>query len=443
MPQIRVLGGTRQIAYLPLIQKIFCELLNPDISEELWLLQEILENDLNAWGTNFIQNQLMPLEQLGLLSKGKELSSLSDYYLDQSLAKNYSRVINFKGTSNMETYDLNSSPCLLVIGAREHTLKKLRLMAIKYILIQSQQEPLTEYLDEKVVFISAYENFSEISQVAEKLHQAYRFKAVVSFTEYGLYPAALIAEQLNLKGNTLFPVQHTRDKFKMRLLLEQHCLASITFHNCLTFQDVVNFYEKTNAPFILKPSQGAGSQGVCYVDSFQMIASAWSWALQCGNQELIAEEYCSGKEYSVETLSLDGQHEIIAITEKFTTEAPHFIELGHRSPAPLTRRMQQKIHQIILRFLDVIQHQDGPTHTEIKVDGDKIKIIESQTRMGGDQIWEMTELTTGVDVISETVIHLLGLEKQERYKKANAAAILFFAREFEEIVDVNGWNLPK
>ncbi|MCW8469907.1 ATP-grasp domain-containing protein [Fluoribacter gormanii] len=338
----------------------------------------------------------------------------------------------------MEAYDINQSPCLLVIGAREHTLQKLKAMNIQYMLIQSQLDPLTEYLDEQIVFVDTYENLSEISRMAEKLHLVHHFRAIVSFTEFGLYPAALIAEQLNIKGNAVFPVEYTRDKFKMRRLLKKYQLSSIAYQSCTTLEDVAVFYEQIKAPFILKPVHGAGSQGVCYVNSLESIPNAWSWAVTHGSQELIAEEYLLGKEYSVESLSLDGQHQIIAITEKLTTEFPHFIELEHYSPARLTLEIQQKIQQIILHFLDIIQHQNGPAHTEIKVHQGEIKIIESQTRMGGDQIWELTELTTGVDVISETVCHLLGLSKKARNKKENAAAVLFFAREFEEILDING-----
>ncbi|MCW8385499.1 hypothetical protein SC046_15620 [Legionella pneumophila serogroup 1] len=96
MPQVRVLGGTRQIAYLPLIQKIFGMLLNPDIPEERELLQELLSNDLNVWGTNFIQDKLTPLEWLGRLPTGKELSSLSTYYLNKSVAEITKELTIFK-----------------------------------------------------------------------------------------------------------------------------------------------------------------------------------------------------------------------------------------------------------------------------------------------------------------------------------------------------------
>jgi hypothetical protein len=96
MPQIRVLGGTRQIAYLPLIQKIFSGLLNPGVLEEHELIQELSSNDLNAWGTNFIRDELTPLEWLGRLPKGKELSSLSQYYLDKSVAQITQDLVIFK-----------------------------------------------------------------------------------------------------------------------------------------------------------------------------------------------------------------------------------------------------------------------------------------------------------------------------------------------------------
>ncbi|ARB92835.1 ATP-grasp domain-containing protein [Legionella longbeachae] len=346
----------------------------------------------------------------------------------------------------MEAYDINSSPCLLVIGAREHTLQKLKTMNIRFVLIQSQHDSITTSLEAQIVFIDTYDNLSELSRIAKQLHQIHHFRAVVSFTEFGLYPAALIAKQLNIRGNAVFPVKYTRDKFKMRSLLKKHQLDSIAYQRCTTLEDVVAFYTKINAPFILKPTHGAGSQGVCYVDSLENIPNAWDWAIQHGNQELIAEEYLLGKEYSVESLSLDRQHQVIAITAKLTTGFPHFIELGHHSPAKLTPKLQQKIQQLILRFLDIIQHLNGPAHTEIKVHKDEIKIIESQTRMGGDQIWELTELTTGVDTISKTVLHLLGLSQNTTTKKANAAAVLFFAREFEEILDIHGLdsanNLP-
>lgn len=338
----------------------------------------------------------------------------------------------------MEACDMSFSPKLLLIGAQKHTLIKLEKMRVPYVLIQTRQDPVSFHQHNQIVFIDSYQDIAELLIQTQQLHKVYRFEAVVSFTEFGLYPAALIAEQLNIKGNAVFPVLHTRNKLKMRRLLEEHGFSTINYQYCNSIEDVGTFYDKINAPFILKPIDGAGSQGVCYVASEAHISSAWNWSTQNRPCQLIAEEYLLGKEYSVETLSINGQHEIIAITEKITTGEPHFIELGHASPACIDSRTHKAISKKILHFLDIIQHYTGPAHTEIKVQNNEIKIIESQTRMGGDQIWELTELTTGVDVISETIGHLLCLGKKVRKPEANAAAILFFAYESQQILSISG-----
>jgi biotin carboxylase len=281
---------------------------------------------------------------------------------------------------------------------------------------------------------------SKISGVVTELHAIHRFHAVVSFTEYGLYPAAIIAKELNIKGNHVHPVACTRDKIKMRELLNENQLSTVTYQHCKSIEEVILFYKNIKSPFILKPFDGAGSCGVSYVDSPDQIPKAWQWASQ-GGHCCLAEEYLPGKEFSVESISFNGRHEIISITEKITTGSPHFIELGHQTPARLNNQMIAATTKLIINFLTVIQQWNGPVHTEIKINNDEIKIIESQTRTGGDQIWELTEMTTGVDMISETLAHLLDIKAPGRKKYTEAAAIRFFVRENEEIINVNGEEL--
>ena len=45
--------------------------------------------------------------------------------------------------------------------------------------------------------------------------------------------------------------------------------------------------------------------------------------------QAIVEEYIEGEEYSIEGISFKGKHKFLAITKKFTTGAPNFIETGH------------------------------------------------------------------------------------------------------------------
>ena len=96
MPQIRVIGGTRQIAYFPLIQHLFCELLDKNIPVEDDLREELQTNKLNTWGTYLIRHTLTPLQWLGKLPAGNELASLSDYYLNQPLSDVTQQLAIFK-----------------------------------------------------------------------------------------------------------------------------------------------------------------------------------------------------------------------------------------------------------------------------------------------------------------------------------------------------------
>jgi biotin carboxylase len=175
------------------------------------------------------------------------------------------------------------------------------------------------------------------------------------------------------------------------------------------------------------------------VRSADEVEDAWKWVSQTKLNSAIAEEYVDGPEYSVESLTLNGKHHIIAITEKITTEAPHFVEIGHQLPAQLPPEVTGRIHEVVLQLLDGIQHQVGPAHTEVRISSEGVpKIIETQTRFGGDQIWEMVELVCGVNFVKSTCAHLLLIEHQKNTQTVGGAAIRFFAYADKTVKSVIG-----
>ena len=100
---------------------------------------------------------------------------------------------------------------------------------------------------------------------------------------------------------------------------------------------------------------------------------------------MIAEAVLSGSEFSVEAMSVDGRHEILAITGKLTTGEPEFVELGHWQPAELRSDQRDAVVNRTVEILDAIGHRTGPSHTEVMVDGPNIGLIETHTRFGGDR----------------------------------------------------------
>ncbi|MCF2907557.1 ATP-grasp domain-containing protein [Pseudoalteromonas sp. DL2-H2.2] len=324
---------------------------------------------------------------------------------------------------------------ILVIGGMDFSIRCLSDLAIDYTMIQ-KANGVTQFQQANASQLVEmdYTNSAEALALAESLHSEKSFAAVISFAEFGMETAALIAKALNLPTNcNLETIEVTRDKFAMRERLKEEHLDNLAYAKVNSVEDIRHFFNNTTGKAIIKPSQGAGSSGVFLVESLEEAERALLHAKQSNMGEIIAESYVGGTEYSIESLSKNGKHEVLAITEKLTTGAPYFVELGHSQPARLDAGVEAIIHDKVLRLLDAIKHLTGPAHTEVKVEDGNVFVIETQTRQGGDNIWHMNMLTKGVDIFKETVASLLKLDAPVREAKAKAAAVRYLTTSVEKV----------
>ena len=87
---------------------------------------------------------------------------------------------------------------------------------------------------------------------------------------------------------------------------------------------------------------------------------------------------------------------VIQITDKLTTGAPYFVEMGHNQPSLLPKNIQQQIEKVAKMAVKALGIQNGPSHTEIKVTSEGPKIVEIGARLGGDNITtHLVPLSTG------------------------------------------------
>lgn len=155
-------------------------------------------------------------------------------------------------------------------------------------------------------------------------------------------------------------------------------------------------------PLIVKPTDRSGSRGITKVLTPAELPAAWEAARsQSLEGKALVEEFAEGKEYSVEHISFRGEHTFLALTEKFTTGAPHFIETGHREPARVPAETLAEIRRVVAHALDTLEIRNGASHAEIKIDGTgRIRLIEIGARMGGDCIGsDLVRLSTGYDFV--------------------------------------------
>jgi biotin carboxylase len=287
---------------------------------------------------------------------------------------------------------------------------------------------------------SSVDRFIEVPEISaasliellRPIHETTPVTALACFLESAILAAAVAADALSIPSNPVEAVRTAHNKFLTRQALKQHGIPQQPWRLCRSLDEVVAFRNSlAGAPIVVKPVTGAGSAGVRLIRNDDDLRSAWDsigvlkwWALLDNPENaVIAEAVLAGSEFSVEAMSVDGHHEILAITGKLTTGEPEFVELGHWQPAQLGDDQRGAVVNRTIEILDAIGHQIGPSHTEVMVDGIDVGVIETHTRFGGDQIWELTQLTTGRHFATETIFALLGLPAPEPGDRHGAATM--------------------
>jgi hypothetical protein len=252
--------------------------------------------------------------------------------------------------------------------------------------------------------------------------------AVLSFTEYGSLPAALLSEALGLPGVPVGAVLRARDKLLMRRALAAH-FDGPSF-------GVVGRDEPPpeDFPLVAKPVAGSGSRGVEFVHDLA------EYRRRAGELDgLLWERYIGGREYSVEAVSFDGTHRVLGVTAKRTTGEPHFVETGHEAPAALDPAVRDEIHTCVRRCLDALGVTLGASHTEVKVENGHALVVETHTRAGGDRIPLLTRLVSGVDQYELAVQSVLPWARpQATAPRHTCAAVHYFPWQGVTLDDVSG-----
>lgn len=258
-----------------------------------------------------------------------------------------------------------------------------------------------------------------------------------------------VAEKMELNANSIECSKIATNKFLMRKAFKKNGDPIPKFIE-VSENEEFNISD-FSYPLIVKPTDRSGSRGITKItDKSQLPAAIKVACTESFEHKAMIEEFAEGKEYSVECVSFHGKPTLLAVTEKITTGAPHFIETGHNEPAPVSAEMIEKIKSVVYHALGSLKITEGASHSEIKIDDDgNIKIIEIGSRMGGDCIGsDLVRISTGYDFTKMVIDVALGNEPD--FKKVveprNAAVRFIFTEkdmaDCEEMLN-DGWQLER
>lgn len=316
---------------------------------------------------------------------------------------------------------------LLIIGA-----SILQLPAIKKAKELDYHVAVIDY-DPNAIgirYADEYFNFSTIDiDGVVKAAEEYMPDGIVTLaTDMPMRSIAAACEKLGLPGISMDTAIKSTDKGEMIKAFEKDGVEHPWYHIAEDHTKFEELKSKVTYPCIMKPTDNSGSRGVVLVNSVDELEKEYAYSQNSSRSgSVIIEEYLTGPEVSVEVIVYNGIPHILQITDKLTTGAPHFVEMGHSQPSQLSKETTEKIKDLASRAVLAVGIKNGPAHVEMIVTDKGPKMVELGARMGGDCITtHLVPLSTGIDMIKATIDIACGNEPDIVPKFNKGSAIRYF-----------------
>jgi len=280
----------------------------------------------------------------------------------------------------------------------------------------------------------------EIDQILEKCKEIQPDAVASIASDLANITVSRVAAELSLPGNSPKCIEITTNKYAMR---EAFLMSGIPTPKFYKVDRMEAYLYGLTLPIIVKPTDRSGSRAITLIRDFKDLEPAIKNAVkQSFEKQAIVEEYIEGEEYSYETISYQGKHTNLAVTKKFTTGEPHFIETGHCEPSGLSEEMLAKVQKEMNKALNALKITDGASHGEFKITpkGD-VRIIEIGSRMGGDCIGsDLVPLSTGYDFMEMVIDVACGKKPKIVRKYTPRFAQIHFLFTMEDVEKMRAYE---
>jgi biotin carboxylase len=250
--------------------------------------------------------------------------------------------------------------------------------------------------------------------------------AVVAVDDRGVMAAAAAGERLGFPHNPPDAVAATRDKSAMRRALgaaEVPQPAFVVTEGALP--DPADF----PLPWVLKPIDKSGSQGVIRADDVDAARAAAMRIRALCDGPLLVEQYVPGVEIAVEGLLYDGELAVLAVFDKpDPLEGPYFEETLYVTPSRLPAEALARAEIVTSRACAALGLVEGPVHAELRLEPgrehDRINVIEVAARSIGGLCARTLRFGAGIALEELVLRHALGLPLDGLAREAGASGVM-------------------
>jgi len=249
-----------------------------------------------------------------------------------------------------------------------------------------------------------------------------------------------VAAKLGLVGNSEKSAQLSTNKFLMRKALAEAGVRCPPFSLVRSVTEARSAVGSIPYPVIVKPCDRSGSMGVTKIATVTELEVAVEAALACSFcHEAVIEAFIEDAlEISVEGISWSGEHYVLAVTDKVTTGAPHYVELGHHQPSNLPQHIIDEAIRQVKLGVDALGIKYGASHPELMITpSGRVYVTEIGGRMGGDFIGsDLVFLSTGYDFLRGVIDVALGNFMAPAFRERKCAGVWFYAPQTLSVKDI-------
>ena len=196
-------------------------------------------------------------------------------------------------------------------------------------------------------------SITEIGEITEQCRQIRPAAVVTIASDLAAITVNKVANALGLPANPPETAVIATNKYEMRRTFVNAGIPTPRFLRVQADGDLKEAL-RMRLPVIVKPTDRSGSRGIYKLTSFDGLwESVEKSCAESFERCAIIEEFIEGEEYSCECISQEGTHHCLAITKKFTTGAPHFIETGHMEPSGLDEQTCRRVREQVFKALEI------------------------------------------------------------------------------------------
>jgi biotin carboxylase len=296
-------------------------------------------------------------------------------------------------------------------------------------------------------YMPALDNIDHVTNAVSWLARSHTIDRIVPLHDLDVGTAAALREHLRLPGLGTTQSRFFRDKLAMRMRAQEAGILVPSFAPIFNHQALYDYTQRVPPPWLVKPRFEGGSLGIKWVHAEHEL---WPLLETLGDAQSfhLIEQYIRGAICHVDSIVANGKV-VLAETHRYGRPLLEVVQQGGLFTSQTLARKSKDdraLKRLNAKVLKTMGLANGVSHTEfIQGEDGELYFLETSARVGGANISDLVEATTGVNLWREWA-RLETLAEGETYalpetRDLTGGIIISLARQ--EWPDMSAYNDPE